>query len=250
MDENELKAIWKAEEACAFEGWDFSRLDGRWQSAPLPWDYRAIVLSELKPEDWLLDMGTGGGEFLLGLGHLHHLTAVTEAYAPNVALCRSRLAPLGVTVRQVTDDSALPFEDKQFDIVINRHESFDAGEVYRILRPGGRFITQQVGGCNDLSLSKRLIKGFVPQFVGHTLENNIKALGQCGFTVLQSAQYVSPLRFFDVGAVVYFARIVEWEFPGFSVDACFEALCVLQAELAEQGFIETQEERFLISAVK
>jgi len=250
MERDELKALWKAEEACAFKGWDFSRLEGRWQSMPLSWDYRTHVLSDLDPDDWLLDMGTGGGEFLVTLGHPHNHTAVTEAYAPNFALCKKRLEPLGIQVEQVTDDRCLPFDAARFDIVINRHESYDAAEVYRILKPGGRFITQQVGGRNDADLSARLIDGFAPQFPDHTLENNLMALRECGFDILQSAQAVSPLRFFDVGAVVYFAKIIEWEFPGFSVDACFEALCGLQSELDEKGYIEATEERFLIDAVK
>ena len=198
MDYGELKILWKAEEARTFAGWDFSLLDGRWESAPLPWDYRTLVLSALKPDDMLLDMGTGGGEFLLTLGHPYARTAVTEAYPPNVTLCQKKLQPPSITVTPVTEDNYLPFKDGNFDIVINRHESFDAAEVYRILKPGGRFITQQVGGRNDADLSRRLIEGFRPQFPDHTLENNVEALRACGFKILQAAQHTSSLRFFDI----------------------------------------------------
>ena len=250
MDRDRLKTLWKAEEARAFAGWDFSLIDGRWESAPLPWDYRALVLSVLKTDDWLLDMGTGGGEFLLTLGHPYVRTAVTEAYPPNVSLCQKKLKSLGITVASVTEDNCLPFEDGSFDMVINRHESFDPSEVYRILKPGGRFITQQVGGRNDADLSRRLIEGFQPQFPDHTLENNVEALRACGFEILQAVQHTSPLRFLDVGAVVYFAKIIEWEFPGFSVDTCFDKLCGLQTELEETGYVEATEERFLIDTAK
>ena len=54
-------------------------------------------------------MGTGGGEFLLGLGHPHRLTSVTEGYAPNLALCRERLSPLGIEVKAVREDNRLDF---------------------------------------------------------------------------------------------------------------------------------------------
>lgn len=40
MKYNNLKAIWKNEEQKAFSGWDFSQLEGRWHSEPLPWDYK------------------------------------------------------------------------------------------------------------------------------------------------------------------------------------------------------------------
>lgn len=126
MNGNDLKAQWKYEEDFAFQGWDFSHIEGRWASGILPWDYREIVLSFLKSTGRLLDLGTGGGEFLLSLGHPFALISVTEAYPPNVELCKRKLAPLGVTVAQTYEDDRLPFEDSSFDIVINRHESFDS----------------------------------------------------------------------------------------------------------------------------
>ena len=66
----ELRKEWEAEEKIAhIHGWDFSHIDGRYDETPLPWDYREIALDGLKPCHRLLDMGTGGGEFMLGLGH-------------------------------------------------------------------------------------------------------------------------------------------------------------------------------------
>ena len=40
----------------------------------------------------------------------------------------------------------MPFEDSRFDVVLNRHELDDPAEVFRVLRPGGVFLTQQVDG--------------------------------------------------------------------------------------------------------
>ncbi len=142
MEVHPLYPLWIKAQQQPMEGWDFSHLDGRMESGPLPWDYRQIVLERLHPDMRLLDMGTGGGEFLLGLGHSHHLTAVTEGYAPNLALCRERLSPLGIEVRAVGENQVLPFSDESFGLIINRHEDFSASEVYRCLRPGGLFITQ------------------------------------------------------------------------------------------------------------
>jgi len=65
MNSTELIKQWEAEENFAFQGWDFSHLNGRWHSPEPPWDYKAIVKSYLKDTDILLDMGTGGGEVLL-----------------------------------------------------------------------------------------------------------------------------------------------------------------------------------------
>lgn len=249
MNFEELKKYWKSEENHAFKGWDFSYLKDRWENEDLPWNYKSIVLSYLDINAKLLDMGTGGGEFILSLNHPHNLTSVTESYQPNVKLCKKILSPLGITVKQVYDDN-LPFSDKWFDIIINRHESFDLLEVNRILKKNGYFITQQVGGKNDYDLSNMIINNFQPQFPDHCLDYNISLLKKCRFKILKSEEAFTPLRFYDIGALVYFAKIIEWEFPGFSVDSCFDNLCRLQKILNEQGFIQGTEHRFLIVAQK
>lgn len=209
MNNDDLKAEWKREEAFAFKGWDFSHIRGRWEGENLPWDYETILRTYLKTTDSLLDMGTGGGEFLLTLGHPHKLISVTESYPPNVELCQKTLSPLGITVAQTYDDEKLPFDDASFDIVINRHESFDPAEVSRVLQSGGYFITQQVGGSNDRDLCERLISDFTPPFPAHTLENNANVLKTLGFEILKAEEIFTPIRFFDVGALAYFAKIIE-----------------------------------------
>ncbi len=250
MDYIELKEQWIYEEKCAFRGWNFSHIDGRWDSEKLPWDYREILHGYLKSTYSLLDMGTGGGEFLLSLKHPYALTSVTEAYPPNVELCKQSIEPLGIKVSQIYDDDKLPFDKETFDIIINRHESFDAEEVFRTLKCGGYFITQQVGGENDLDFSCMLIKNFIPPFPNHTLKNNVSSLKRFGFDILQADEAFTPIRFFDVGALVYFAKIIEWEFPGFSVETSYDSLCECQMEIEKHGFIQGTEHRFIIVAKK
>jgi len=250
---NEVEALrkyWLSEEVAAFQGWDFSHLDGRMTEETLPWDYRKLIQKHIRPENRLLDIGTGGGEFLLSLNHPRQRTCVTEAYPPNVNLCIERLAPLGITVRQMSDDKLIPYNDEEFDIVLNRHESFDAHEVFRILKPNGVFITQQIGGENNRHLSELLIDDFSPSFEQHNLEKNYSLLNTAGFAITYSGEFYPKLQFSDIGAIVYFAKILEWEFPGFSVKRCFDILLGLQRSLEEQTFIESRGHRFYLVAKK
>lgn len=251
MKYNELKRICLAEEAASFSGWDFSHLHNRWEGEQLPWDYEQILRQYLKPEHQLLDMGTGGGEFLLSLNHPASHCSVTEGWQPNVELCRQRLEPLGICVRKIDDPKHVPYPDEAFDLVINRHEAYDLNEVYRILKPGGMFVTQQVGGRNDDDLSEKLgcyrdsydLDTFD---LHHAMEAAVKA----GFMVEQGFESFTPIKFYDLGALVYFAHIIEWEFGGFSVETHFELLCSLQQELEANGCITGREHRYLITARK
>ena len=84
---NELISAWKAEEEIAhIHGWDFSHIDGRYsEQDDLPWDYRAVIGQYLRPEMKIMDIDTGGGEFLLGSlrsTRLYNSTAYhTKVYA-------------------------------------------------------------------------------------------------------------------------------------------------------------------------
>lgn len=246
MDYSELRELWKKDEEMSFQGWDFSYLCNRWKEEELPWDYKDILKKYLKPYYRLLDMGTGGGEFLLSLNHSYDKTSVTESYEPNVVLCKEKLSPLGICVRQVYEDDKLPFGENSFDMIINRHESYNVKEVKRLLKPDGIFITQQVGGKNNEVLSKRLIKDFSSQYSQINLGNALGELEKNSFDILYKDEYFPYLHFYDVGAIVYFAKIIQWEFPGFSVDNCFSELCQLHEELKEKQYIESYEHRFIV----
>jgi hypothetical protein len=119
-----------------------------------------------------------------------------------------------------------------------------------VLIPGGFFITQQVGGQNDADLSRKLIPSYLPALPDHDLEHNLALLKEQNFLILSAQESFTPIRFFDLGALVYFAKIIEWEFPGFSVDSCYEKLITLNDELQAKGYIEGTEHRFILAAQK
>ena len=247
---NELKEALEKEEIAAFEGWDFSHLNGRWQEEELPWDYKKIVERYLKSADVLLDMGTGGGEFLLSLEHPYKLTSVTEGYEPNFKLCRRKLGALGIDVKYADDEGKLPFGDDIFDIVINRHEAYLPEEVRRILKPGGVFITQQVGGDNNVELSLRLTgkrRKLMPEW---NMKKAAATLEFCGFEIIYKNEYFPKVRFIDTGALVYFAKVIEWEFPDFSVAESESELEKIDGQIRNSGFFESVEHRFVIAVRK
>jgi len=59
---------------------------------------------------------------------------------------------------------------------------------------------------------------------------------------------MNPIKFFDTGAFVYFAKIIEWEFPNFSVATHTQELLNIEKEIQEKGYLLGTEHRYLLVA--
>lgn len=252
MNHDKMISAWKAEEEIAhIHGWDFSHIDGRYtEQNDLPWDYRAVIRQYLRPEMKIMDIDTGGGEFLLSLNHPYENTTAMENYPPNVELCKEVLLSLGIDFRPGDGKGKLPFDEGSFGMVINRHGDFNAEEIYRVLKPGGLFITQQVGAENDRELVELLCGETKMPFPEQYLSLTSRMFEEASFRILRGEEAFRPIRFFDVGALVWFARIIQWEFPNFSVDAYLDNLLKAQRILEECGSIDGSIHRFLLVAQK
>ena len=219
-------------------GWDFSHIYGRYsEEENLPWDFRTVINKYLKNNMKLLDMETGGGEFLLSLNHPKHNTSAIEGYQPNVELCKKVLLPLGIDFKEADGDEKLPFENEYFDIITNRHGAYNVTELKRVLKKDGIFITQQVGAENDRELVEMLLPKYknLP-YAEHYLNIKQQEISEQGFEILESGETFQPIKFFDTGALVWFAKIIEWEFPNFSVESHLENLYKVQ-EIIDRFYI-------------
>ncbi len=231
-----------------FSGWDFSFLEGRWREAPTSWGYRQKVRAAIQGVGSLLDMGTGGGEVLASMAPLPCRTIATEAYPPNVPVARARLEPLGATVVDVEPAAVQPFPAASFDLVINRHSGYNAREVCRILRPGGRFITQQVGGRNCIELNELLQDRVEFQYAYWTVDRAARELEEAGLEVVERHDELQETVVTDIGAVVFYLRIVSWQIADFTVERYEPKLRALHRRICEQGPLVIHEHRFYIEA--
>ena len=252
MDRESLRCTWLQEQELAhIHGWDFSHIRGRYDvEHDLPWNYEQIVRQCLKRDMKLMDYDTGGGEFLLSLNHPFCKTAATEGYPPNVKLCSEKLLPLGIDFKECCDPSKIPFGDESFDLIINRHGAFHAKEIYRLLCRDGLFITEQVGEDNDRDLVEIVLPGTEKPFPHLNLAEQSGHFENAGFHIIKAEEAYRPIIFYDVGAFVWFARVIEWEFPHFSVDKCFDRLIQMQEMIEKNGRIEGTIHRYLIVAKK
>jgi SAM-dependent methyltransferase len=233
-----------------FSGWDFSMIRDRWIFSRPSWDYGELVRQRLVGVERLLDQDTGGGEFLASLAPLPAQTFATEGYPPNIPVARQRLEPLGVGVVSEYTEEKLPFESNFFDLVINRHGSFNGVELYRILRPGGVFLTQQVGGENNIRLNELLQDVVSFEFSNWTLAECTRWLSEPGLRILQAKEERPAEVFLDIGAVVFCLRVISWQVADFSVEKYRDKLFAIHEMIQREGRLVSYAHRLLIEAVK
>ena len=197
----------------------------------------------------LLDIDTGGGELLASLQPLPTHTYATESYSPNIPVARQRLEPLGINVYSIDDKSHMPFTDNHFDLIINRHGNYVPRELWRILKPGQQFITQQIGGETNKEFHT-LLDAPPYTYADWTLKHAVNELEQAGFQILEQREAFPLTRYYDVGAIVYYLKAISWQIPDFSVEKYLDKLFEMQQHIQEKGAIDTHLHQFFIVAQK
>jgi len=241
-----LKKYRKIEKESKMIGWDFSLLEGKVIEEKTPWNYLDIIQNHLNNNDILLDMGTADGKKLLLINHPYENTYATEGYYPNYQLAIRNLSSLGIDVSYYTHDSNLPYPHEKFDIIINRHESYDIKEIKRILKPNGLFITQQVGSHNNEPMIKILTPWAKRDYESFTLNKELEKLITNNFEILDAKEKLLTIKYLTIDAVIFMAKIIEWEFPNFSAENSFDGLEKIEQIIKNNKYFESIEDRFLI----
>lgn len=242
-------------------GWDFSWLGRRISTRPLDWDFKRVVERHSSHASDLLDMSTGGGEWLASLDRRPIRTVATEGWPPNVLIAHRRLGPLGIgvvwvddapdNVDQTTNETRgkLPFRTGAFSLITNRHASFVAGEVSRVLREGGSFLTEQVGGdYRDVDDALGRERALVPSRWGLALAAD--QIGKAGLRTVAAREGTLVTEFADVGAFAWYLKAVPWAVPGFTIDAYRPALARLHDRIMSEGPLSIRLRAFMLEATK
>ena len=258
---SELERLLDEAEARPLGGWDFGWLDRRMTSTAPPWDFEAVVVERARSSPDLLDLGTGGGEWLAALPYRPPGTVATESWEPNVGVAGNRLRPLGVTVvrAEAAPDNVdqgpgesrgrLPFTSGSFQLVVSRHESFVAGEIARVLAPGGRFVTQQVGDgrYDDLRRDLGLPPANRPPWTRALAVAQVEA---AALRVLDSAEAELVTSFADVGALAWYLKAAPWLVPEFSLRRHRAELAAIHRRIEAEGPYVIREPGFWLEAVR
>jgi SAM-dependent methyltransferase len=222
--------------------WEFAWLDG--QPGEPSWSYPDLARNVLRRADALLDLDTGGGELLAELAPLPPHTVAVESWARNTPVARDRLAPFGVPVL-----TELPAGENEFDVVLSRHGRLPAADIARLLRPGGRLLSQQVGS-DDLAGLNAALGAPAPYPRPWTAQVAACALEAAGLDVIDVREERPMLAFRDVGSVIRQLRDLPWQIRDFTPERYAEALDRLDAFIRVHGELTVATHRFLVQAVR
>jgi len=238
-------------ERAPVETWDFKWLDGRAVEERPSWHYFDRVAERATLATRMLELQAGTGSMIGRLPVLPELAVATEGFAPSVSVAAPRLRMRGVHLL-VTSQTvrSLPIADASFDLVVSRHP-VDVwwGEIARVLRPGGAYFAQHVGPHSLRDLGEQL-GGAWPARSERDPDVERRAAEAAGLDVLDVQTERTRVAFHDVGAVVYFLRLVPWIVPNFRVATHRDRLRSLHDRIARDGVFETTSSRTLIEAIK
>ena len=232
------------------EGWDFSWLAGRASEERPRWGYSRLLAARMSQAAAALDIQTGGGEVLAQIPQPPPVLVATESWPPNVPVARRNLRQLGAAVVQAGEDAGLPFRPGTFSLVVSRHPTVVRwDEIARVLRPGGSYLSQQIGAGSNRELTDFMM-GPQPVSQARSPQRAAAAAQAAGLAVTDLRSQALRVEFYDVGAVVYFLRKVLWTVPGFTVDAYLGRLAELHERIQAAGSFVCHAQRFLIEARK
>jgi SAM-dependent methyltransferase len=233
-----------------FSGWDFTSFGDRWKTAEPSWNYPAIVRSHMQGISSMLDLDTGGGELFSSFAPFPPSTWATESFPPNIPIARNRLEPLGVRVISDYTDASIPLPDASLDLVIDRHGSYSERELMRLLKPGGIFLTEQVGGKNDIRFNELLQDKVEFEYFFWTKELITQQLKTVGFELLSVQEEFPLAEFADIGMVVFYLRIIPWQIAGFSVEKYQDKLFSMHQDILAHGPLQVYDHRILVESRK
>lgn len=191
-------------------GWDFSVM--KTERDPISWQYVELVKQYLKPSDYVLDLGTGGGEIFLKLADSFK-KGIGIDRDPDMIKTAKEKTPQELKEKisfEVMDTNELTFSDSTFDAVIDRQAPVHVDEIVRILKTDGYFITQMIGKDNMQNINQE----FNPNFVSKSkLKGDVRSLAERfskkGCFVIAVCSYNVNYYVKDVASLLFWFKAIR-----------------------------------------
>lgn len=208
------------------------------------YDAHVITSSYLQDDKHIAIVSVDGGEFT---SKYNYLPPITYAVDLNVSKAKEQLESRGVKVTSLTSQGKMPFKDEKIDVIINELSNYDKFEMYRVLKPNGYLIVDQIGSENY----KEIINMFIPFRVKGQWNKEVcqQTLKDIGFDLINGFEDIGHIRFDSLSALLAFVKSISPErvekyeqFINFYADAL--------RKIKRKGFFELTTHRFLVIARK
>lgn len=208
------------------------------------YDTYSEVSNYLKQEDHLAIVSVDGGEFVSKYPTLPPITYVVEA-KPDKA--NQVLADRELKITTCTKDGKMPFKDEKLDIVLNELSNYDKFEMFRVLKPGGYVVIDQMGSDNY----KEIIGMFIPFRMKGSWdkENCSKTLHDIGFEIVHGLEDRGYIRFKTMASVFHFMRSLSPERVD-KYELYINFYASILKTIKEQHFFDLTTHKFMVVAKK
>ncbi len=212
---------------------------------PVPWNYHDMAVRYLRPNDTVLDIGTGGGETFrqLATSFGRGLGIDRDAQMIQLAVANSTSS----NVRFCVCTERLEAVSETFVVILDRQAPFDLDAIASHLKPDGYFVTQQVGERNMACVKATLGQKMTPPPVQR------QAFTASGLRLLAFMEYDVEYVVRDIESLLFWLRSLDGDHADLNCTATLASAAALNQVLAgnvdERGFV-TNEHRYLAVATK
>lgn len=212
------------------------------QSMPT-YSSQEIVSRYLDDQSHLAAISLDGGEYVSSFNSLPPITYAVEAQYEKA---QDKLNDRSVKVTRLTDDGKLPFKDERLDVVVNELANYDKYDLYRVVKPGGYILVNQMGSDNY----KELINIFLP-FKLHgrwDLESGSKTLSEIGLEIVDGVEEHGYVRFNTLTSFIHFMKGITR--ADITQDRFMNFYGQVLKQIKEKSYFELTTHRFMIVARK
>lgn len=207
-------------------------------------DTYSEVSSYVRPDDHLAIVSVDGGEFVAKYPELPPITYVVEAKKEEADV---NLKERGLKITTCTKDGKMPFKDDKMDVVINELSNYDKFEMFRVLKPGGYVIVDQMGSDNY----KEIINMFIPFKMKGSWdkESCSQTLHDIGFEIVHGIEDHGYVRFKTMASVFHFIKNLSPERVE-KYDLYINFYANILKTIKEQKFFDLTTHKFMVVAKK
>ena len=202
-----------------------------------------VILKYVDDDTHLATISLDGGEFISSFDKLPPITYVVESQYEKAT---EKLADKNVKVTHLTDDGKLPFKDERLDVVVSELANYDRYDLYRVVKPGGYILVDQMGSDNY----REIMNIFLPfKIKGRwDLETGSKLLSEIGLEIVEGFEEHGFVRFNTLTSFITFMKSITR--ADITHDRFINFYGQVLKQIKEKSYFELTTHRFMVVAKK